>query len=583
MGDVDDPARRERRPAGRASSSPDFPWWDRDQCRTPMPWTAGPGAGFTTGRPWLRLGAGRRDAATSRRRRPTRRPSWRPIGGCSRARRDDAGAAAWVVRGPRRRRRRTSSPGARAAGAVERGRRRELRDRRATRIGCPTAGVAAGEPLAGDASRPAGARIVGRRSSSCGRSRASSSTGSLTCRRRSRCYDDGPDPSTTRPESARAARIPEAQGLATSPTTPRRWPRRRPASITLPEEVVAQDHQLKLYYAGKSSEGVRMRTGPNAIAELPAMLARPRQDARSRSSSRCRSSSARRRRRSAGRPRRCSGSTPTTSTRRSPGTRWSSSSRSTRSTSPSTPSSARCSTARSTRPATPSTTRSSVASPSHWDEATGDMIVRAVVGWGGKGVRGDTDRIGAKLLVGHPHEHPGQPVRAGPDRDRAAGAGRRSGRPRLRPLRLRVGPRAGVLLPEVRHAPAARLTGGARRPCRSTTTSAATAVTGPRSSTGSTTHGPTFCPVCGAEGTMTKAFTAPTIHFKGSGWAKKDRSSSSAVGRSSTIGRGRDERRRRLPASPGSERRRRVVSATRRRRPRRSRRTATTSVAGRAD
>jgi len=37
---------------------------------------------------------------------------------------------------------------------------------------------------------------------------------------------------------------------------------------------------------------------------------------------------------------------------------------------------------------------------SHWDEATGDMIVRAVVGWGGKGVRGDTDRIAAKLLAG---------------------------------------------------------------------------------------------------------------------------------------------------------------------------------------
>ena len=31
---------------------------------------------------------------------------------------------------------------------------------------------------------------------------------------------------------------------------------------------------------------------------------------------------------------------------------------------------------------------------SHWDEATGDMIVRGVVGWGGRGVRGDTDRIG---------------------------------------------------------------------------------------------------------------------------------------------------------------------------------------------
>ena len=35
---------------------------------------------------------------------------------------------------------------------------------------------------------------------------------------------------------------------------------------------------------------------------------------------------------------------------------------------------------------------------SHWDEATGDMIVRAVVGWGGKGVRGDTDRTAQKIL-----------------------------------------------------------------------------------------------------------------------------------------------------------------------------------------
>ena len=39
--------------------------------------------------------------------------------------------------------------------------------------------------------------------------------------------------------------------------------------------------------------------------------------------------------------------------------------------------------------------------------------------------------------------------------------------------------------------------------------------------------GPKFCPECGAEGTMTKAFAPPTIHFKGSGWAKKDRSSAS--------------------------------------------------------
>ncbi len=36
---------------------------------------------------------------------------------------------------------------------------------------------------------------------------------------------------------------------------------------------------------------------------------------------------------------------------------------------------------------------------SHWDEATGDMIVRALVGWGGKGARGDTDRIAQRTLA----------------------------------------------------------------------------------------------------------------------------------------------------------------------------------------
>jgi putative FmdB family regulatory protein len=36
--------------------------------------------------------------------------------------------------------------------------------------------------------------------------------------------------------------------------------------------------------------------------------------------------------------------------------------------------------------------------------------------------------------------------------------------------------------------------------------------------------GPDACPVCGAS-PVRKAFTAPSIHFKGSGWAKKDRGS----------------------------------------------------------
>ena len=35
--------------------------------------------------------------------------------------------------------------------------------------------------------------------------------------------------------------------------------------------------------------------------------------------------------------------------------------------------------------------------------------------------------------------------------------------------------------------------------------------------------GPKFCPECGAEGTMRKSFSMPSVHFRGSGWAKKDR------------------------------------------------------------
>jgi putative FmdB family regulatory protein len=34
---------------------------------------------------------------------------------------------------------------------------------------------------------------------------------------------------------------------------------------------------------------------------------------------------------------------------------------------------------------------------------------------------------------------------------------------------------------------------------------------------------PETCPSCGAFGTLRKAFAPPVIHFKGSGWAKKER------------------------------------------------------------
>jgi hypothetical protein len=169
-------------------------------------------------------------------------------------------------------------------------------------------------------------------------------------------------------------------------------------SVVLPEEVVAQDFQLKLYYAGKTSEGVRMRTGPQAMAELPSMLVglakseievvEPL-------------------------PIEFSQATPTIA-RPSEAMQW----------------------LNAHHIHSPITRHALVVLESidavdlafdtfvcslldgeidtsgypeynaivggvaaHWDEATGDMICRAVVGWGGRGVRGDTDRIGNKLLA----------------------------------------------------------------------------------------------------------------------------------------------------------------------------------------
>ena len=172
-----------------------------------------------------------------------------------------------------------------------------------------------------------------------------------------------------------------------------------PKSSLMPEEVVAQDHQLKLYYAGKSSEGVRLKAGPAAIAELPMMLvglARAEIEIVEPL------------------PIEFSQATPTIVSP-SEAMQW----------------------RNAHHVHSPITRHALVVLESidavdlafdtfvcslldgevdtsgypeynaivggvaaHWDEATGDMICRAVVGWGGKGVRGDTDRIGAKLLGG---------------------------------------------------------------------------------------------------------------------------------------------------------------------------------------
>jgi hypothetical protein len=168
-------------------------------------------------------------------------------------------------------------------------------------------------------------------------------------------------------------------------------------SVVLPEEVVAEDHQLRLYYAGKSSEGVRMQPSPNLTAELPSMLAglaegeievvEPL-------------------------PIEFSQATPVI-TRPSEAMQWLNAhhihSPITRHALVVLESIDAIDLAFDTLVCTlldgevdtagyPEYNAVVGGVAAHWDEATGDLIVRAVVGWGGKGVRGDTDRIGQRLI-----------------------------------------------------------------------------------------------------------------------------------------------------------------------------------------
>ena len=234
-------------------------------------------------------------------------------------------------------------------------------------------------------------------------------------------------------------------------------PSQAPA-VGLPEEVVAQDYQLKLYYAGKSSEGVRMQGGP-ARARRAAVDARGHHArATSRSSSRCRSSSRRR----------CP-----QIVRPSEAMQW----------------------LNAHHQLSPITRHALVVLEtidaidlafdtfacalldgetdtsgypeynavvggvaSHWDEATGDMIVRGVVGWGGRGVRGDTDRIGSRILGGLLTNILANQFALGLTAvERPVPAAGRGGLVCAH-CGFASGPRAGVLLPQVRDAAAPRLT-----------------------------------------------------------------------------------------------------------------------------
>ncbi len=173
----------------------------------------------------------------------------------------------------------------------------------------------------------------------------------------------------------------------------------RQAPPPIPEDAPAQEYILKLYYAGKSTEGVRLKAGPHALAELPSMLAGlakseievvdplPIEF----------------------------GAAAPTIIRSSEAMQWVN---------------AHHGLGPITRHALfvlesidaidmaydtlavalldgevdtsgyPEYSAVVGGVASHWDEGTGDMLVRAVVGWGGRGVRGDTDRIAARGLAG---------------------------------------------------------------------------------------------------------------------------------------------------------------------------------------
>lgn len=170
-------------------------------------------------------------------------------------------------------------------------------------------------------------------------------------------------------------------------------------SVALPEEVVAQEYNLKLHFAGKSSEGVRMKAGPRALDELPSMLvglAKSEIEVVDPL------------------PIEFSQAMPQIA-RPSEAMQWLNAHH------VHSPITRHALVVLETLDAVDLAFDTFVCAlldgevdtsgypeynavvggvASHWDEATGDMIVRGVVGWGGRGVRGDTDRIASRILGG---------------------------------------------------------------------------------------------------------------------------------------------------------------------------------------
>lgn len=171
------------------------------------------------------------------------------------------------------------------------------------------------------------------------------------------------------------------------------------ASAALPEEITAQEYQLKLYYAGKSSAGVRFKAGPGTLAEIPTMLSGiARSDVEVVEPL----------------PIEFSQATPSI-VHPSEAMQWLNAHHAS---SPITRHALvvlesidaidlafdtfACGLLEGETDTSGYPEYSAIVGgvASHWDESNGDLVLRAVVGWGGRGVRGDTDRTGTRILGG---------------------------------------------------------------------------------------------------------------------------------------------------------------------------------------
>lgn len=170
-----------------------------------------------------------------------------------------------------------------------------------------------------------------------------------------------------------------------------------PERAPVPEEAVAQEHQLRLTYGAKTSNGVRLQGGPHILAALPAMLddvaITDTEVVEPRATTLAAASPAIIRTEEATEWLRAHGAS-------SPITRHAIYVLELLDAIDPAYDTFACALLDGSIDTAGYPEYSAVVGgvAAHWDESTGDLIVRALVGWGGRGARGDTDRIAGRLL-----------------------------------------------------------------------------------------------------------------------------------------------------------------------------------------